>query len=596
MEEKVIVGDIAGIQNFLYNIQWNKSATKRLKGRSLFIELLLEKIKEYLKQKLSNCEDYLISGGKFILICNDFDQEKFDEFNEYKKEIEEKLYKQFYGELQIVFGIAKLNDNFKESLEKAYEDVEKNKLRNFENLLVKDGKWNENMFVFGNWEKDNWFEKDRWTDRVCKFSRDRLIDEDMTWIIEKEFWKDFFDESDKGISYEAWLDLLITKWITKWWVDRNWNRLIKLLKWVDFSNVNINEIKNRKNLLKWVPVFEENEIDLFKKEFEDLKNIEEWDIKPFEALSIKLVEEEKWKQKIRKWFNKLAVLKWDIDDLGKLFMFWLKENNYKENYKELSRILDDFWKEKLYNLIGWNPQYKNKLYVIYAGWDDFVVLGRWDLVIKFYKDLLNEFTKKIFENQEVQDLLKDNTDIYFSGAINLFWPHDTFFTIIKQAEKLLEEAKDKDLNKNKVNIFGQVLKNNEFVGLLEEAEKFYDKFVKTEIVSVGTLRFMLDIARKIKIQENKWKDENEKELDFFEYGTWKSELFYHLGRNYKTKKEDQEKDEFRRYINAMLLWNGGVDFESLSWDNNLFSGKGNKEDAEKLIVMMSLVLYMKRDT
>gem|GEM_PF-6632609 len=57
------------------------------------------------------------------MTCENFDQEKFDE---YKKEIESKLYKQFYGELQIVFGIADLDDsedNFKESIEKAYEDV-----------------------------------------------------------------------------------------------------------------------------------------------------------------------------------------------------------------------------------------------------------------------------------------------------------------------------------------------------------------------------------------------------------------------------------------------------------------------------------------
>ncbi len=78
----IIIGDFSWIQNYLFNIQKNKSATKRLKWRSLFIEMLLEKIMQDLKnykEKIADFEkeDYIISWWKFILIWEKFNIENF---------------------------------------------------------------------------------------------------------------------------------------------------------------------------------------------------------------------------------------------------------------------------------------------------------------------------------------------------------------------------------------------------------------------------------------------------------------------------------------------------------------------------------------
>jgi len=612
---KIVVWDFSWIQNYLFDIRKNKSATKRLKWRSTFIEILLEKIKEDLKNSWvwEIKDDYLLSWWKFVLIFNSFDEEKFKEF---KKKIEEKLFKQFYGELKILFWVADLDDNgkiFKEALNKAYEDAEKNKLKAFASILNENWGWKKEMFVF---------DDDRGPSKVCKFSRDRLIDDDMTKIIKEEFWENFFDETNKWISYEAWLDLLITKWITKWeFKDENKVELIK-----DYKPTKVNlidEIKNRQNLLKWVPVFTEEEIELFKKELleEDFKDTKAGDIKSFEALSYKLIKENEIKR-LKKWFNKLAVLKWDIDNLWEIFQFDLKEDGYYENYKKLSKILDNFWKKELYNLI-----WEKDIYVVYAGWDDFVILWRWNVIIEFYKDLLELFKSYIWnekynddfnyenwieielnweeEKVFIKDLLSipDNYEgksykivskLHFSSAIKLFWSHDTFFTIIKQTEKLLEEAKSWD--KNQVNIFWKVLSNDEFIKLFEEARRFKEEFIENDVVSSWTLMFFLDIARKIMLR-SKFEERN----DPLKYITWKSEVFYHLGRNYKTQKWGDKKDKFREYMNWMLLWNWVSEFKSLGEDNKLFWDYKNwelylKNDVgEKLFIMMSLCLYWKRD-
>jgi len=582
----------------LFNIQKNKTATKRLKWRSVFIEMLLKKIKENLKsykEKIADFEkeDYLISWWKFILIWENFDEGKF---NNFKKEIEEKLFKEFYAELKIIFWVSNWDgkeSSFKKSLIKAYEDVEKNKLRAFESIFIKNWEWNEEKFVFDEKIIWNWKEVTRWPQSVCKFSRDRLVDDVMTKIInEKYLWgneeklKDFYgdDKSNWKISKEAGNDILITEWV------RSWKNLwIKILDKDKIDDVL--EKFDREKLKKWLP-FDENENQI--KTFEDLA----------------------WESN----FNKLAALKWDIDNLGEIFQFDLEDENYYENYKKLSDVLDKFWTEQLYDFIEKN--YKNKLYVVYAGWDDFVILWKWDDVIDFYADLLALFkayvkNKKFDDNFDYSDWIQINWEkiivknlfkssdnsqnksseipLHFSWAINLFSPHDTFFTVVKNTDKLLEEAKE--WNKDQINIFGQVLKNEDFVKILQEAKEFKQKFVDTDIVSMGTLRFLLDIWRKIKLEKSDWKDENWNKRDFFEYGTWKSELFYHLGRNYrgevgrKNQKKSEEKIKFREYINWMLLKNWVEKFESLSWNDNLFES----EIGEKLIVMMSLLLYWERD-
>jgi len=541
--KKIIVGDIAGIQNFLYNIQRNKSATKRLKWRSLFVEILLEKIKKDLENKLW-CKDYLISGWKFILTCENFDQEKFDE---YKKEIESKLYKQFYGELQIVFGIADLDDsedNFKESIEKAYEDVWRNKNQAFSSVLIgKDG-WNSEEFVF-------WW--DRGSDSVCKFSRGDL----MTKKIEDSYVKNIMAESEVDwISQNVANNIIISNYIIK---SKGVSDNIKVF-WEEWKLNNFECLKKD----FYIPKFEsEKEVEGFNKWKSAKDQVKLWDIKSFEALA--------WKGS----FNKLACLKWDIDDLGKLFMFGLEWEwkDYKKSYEDLSDKLESFWKEKLYDLVNGKD-----IYVVYAWGDDFLMLGKWDEIIEFYKELKDKF-------------IKEFSDIHFSGAINLFWPHDTFFTVVKNTDGLLEKAKEGD--KNQITIFGQVVSNDDFDKIIEEVIALNNKYDK-ETVSTGTFRFLLDVAKKMKLFENKGEDDDGNKKEFFEYGTWKSELFYHLGRNYKSKKEDQEKDKFRNYINGMLLWNGSVKYDSLCWNNDLFSGNWTKDDADKLIVMMSYLLYRKR--
>ncbi|MCK9467503.1 MAG: hypothetical protein M0P94_04220 [Candidatus Absconditabacterales bacterium] len=231
---------------------------------------------------------------------------------------------------------------------------------------------------------------------------------------------------------------------------------------------------------------------------------------------------------------------------------------------------------------------------MYAGGDDFLAIGRWNEIIRFYNLLKEKFNDKINKNQNLRKILNNSiSNITFSGAINLFGIHDTFFSVVKQTDILLKEAKDID-GKNQTNIFGQNISNNDFDKLLIESKLFKEKFLIEDesgrsAISISTLRFLLGIARKIILE-----DKNNKE-NLLSYTMWRAELFYHLSRNYKTKDGSNIKDIFRKYIDGMLLENESQDFQSLAGNDDLFNKQNLKDIGAKLVVMMIYLLYQERD-
>ena len=66
---KLISGDISGIQNFIYTIP-SKGALKSLRGRSFYLEILMEQIVDELLDALQLTRANLIynGGGHFLYI------------------------------------------------------------------------------------------------------------------------------------------------------------------------------------------------------------------------------------------------------------------------------------------------------------------------------------------------------------------------------------------------------------------------------------------------------------------------------------------------------------------------------------------------
>lgn len=110
----LIGGDISGVQKFIYTIT-SKGALKSLKGRSFFLELLSEHIvSEILDElKLTRCNIIFLGGGHFYIISHNTLSAK-ETVSDVKEKIDEYLFKEFKGHLQLFLEQEEFHpDNFK---------------------------------------------------------------------------------------------------------------------------------------------------------------------------------------------------------------------------------------------------------------------------------------------------------------------------------------------------------------------------------------------------------------------------------------------------------------------------------------------------
>lgn len=102
----LVCGDLSGIQSFIYNIS-GKMAMKSLKGRSFYVQLLSETIAGELTARCggSAINQVYAAGGKFYLLLPNTDPVR-QAIDIYEREIQEKLWKDLRGDLQVIIGSA----------------------------------------------------------------------------------------------------------------------------------------------------------------------------------------------------------------------------------------------------------------------------------------------------------------------------------------------------------------------------------------------------------------------------------------------------------------------------------------------------------
>lgn len=159
----------------------------------------------------------------------------------------------------------------------------------------------------------------------------------------------------------------------------------------------------------------------------------------------------------------LGILRMDIDNLGKLFIKGLKPEHLSlSTYATISFQLDLFFSGYLNSLRN-REEYRDWLNILYSGGDDLFVVGRWEKTIEFAKIVRNEFAE-----------FTKRRDIGISGGTAFF--HEKF-PIAKGAQMAGEaESASKDReSKNAMTFFGETISwNEEF----ETVKKLKDKLVE----------------------------------------------------------------------------------------------------------------------
>lgn len=549
-EKKLLLvqGDFFGIQDFIFATggETQKRAAKLLRGRSFYVSLLTEcaalKVLDCLG--LPPTSQITNAAGKFLLVAPNTEAVR-KALEQAQKEIDDWFRTHTYGVAGI--GLATLhaccNDFLKQKRGNAQE-------KPFQNLMKK---------LFEQLEETKLQRFD-----LCNQSPDNAVfssfldefDEHGVCLIDgrsparENGMSDLaYDQIKTGEYLTKYKRFLITKSnldhntlklpIFGYYISFSENENItgkfgrlaaedELLRAFDFSMPQSGEepLWNgyaRRHINGYVPKNENEEI----KEFDDLACEDEGE-------------------------QALMVIKGDIDNLGLIFQEGLDGTRQGDNSgpKEgltfakmagLSRQVDAFF---TVFLPYWCHKHYDNTYTVFAGGDDFFLIGPWHSQLRLAEDMQEQFKKYATSNPE----------LHFSAGLYMVKSGGPILHLADRSEKSLEEAKrhnpqnTQPAPKEAVSCYGKTVSWCDFKKLMEKANELGELAEKYKL-SAGYLYGLLQFAD----MEAKTNDKPENALwrSWFAYRT-KRMLDRHRGLN---------SDERQRWHNelAKQIVDEGID-------------------------------------
>jgi len=377
----LLLGDLSGIQSFIFNVP-SKGAAKSLKGRSLYLEILLYVIAHYILKEfnLPITNILYIGGGNFYLLLP---PNKKDKLEELQRKIDKVLFSAH--KRQIWVGLT-------------WEDLNIKDLLNPNRFAKKFGRDIHDKMQFHKMKKfksEDIFNPFSASARRCEVcGEEAKIEEEEIKICEfcdslrrlaRELRKAkyfYLKETDIRKNYKTYKDVF-----SAFGYEAGFCEKLK----DDTRCYLINEIpeKLNNNLVGFIflPI--------------SLPLSEEGNVLSFEELVEK-----------GKGAKQLGVLKIDLDNLGfilgKGWEKWEKEDfnkpcedKQRESKLSISRIA--FLSTMLSLFFNWQvaklaerDEYKDSIYLIFSGGDDVFAVGAWERVFYFLKEIrekFEEFTK-----------------------------------------------------------------------------------------------------------------------------------------------------------------------------------------------------------
>ena len=451
----LIKGDITGIQKFIYSdidLQVtgdSKGLSKRLRGRSFYINLLTDFIAGQFLERLNLYEvNILYSGGGHFFITAPYFEGIDDIISSLIKDINLFLFKKTGSRLGLIIGKEKFGEELYTQANKAIAKVNHNlnkaKYKKYENYLEE--------IIFGQpGEQD--FNDDIKIGKNLPYA-DYLIE------ITTKNSNDFANDSEIVASFEDFN--------TYYFLPNTSESNEKETEEQKIRNF----LKQKENKVKNCRVIAINNSDflMYPEKLSDFKfpisygfrfigchaeiNSQTKSVCSFEELA-----KINYKESKELSYPQLAAIRLDVDNLGGIFGFGLGEKASFSRIATLSRELDLFFSGYMNVLAE-----KYKLYITYSGGDDAFLIGSWFNILHFAKELYKKFKEFTCQNQSFS----------FSAGIFLC---DNHFPIARMSEKTAElEELSKDFEKdgkikNAVTVFGCTLNWDNYCAMIDFAEK-----------------------------------------------------------------------------------------------------------------------------
>ncbi len=453
----LIAGDLSGIQKFIYTIS-SDGALKSLRARSFYLELVTQEVVEQLLSALDLPRTNVIyagGGNLYLLAPGDEETTVKNTIAQVRDRLNEWLRKTFQGKIFLALDCLSFSTkavgtpDFAKAWEKATKQLAGQKSRKFQSQiaeLVKPKPAYEPC-------------------RVCH--RDDLL-------------------SLKPLNYQE-PDSCMACWMCRTMFDLG-AKLFKVEAIARSKQSTIKEYTDRLNIGgTYYYLFPEwTTAKAIADEESTLFLVNDWTLEPYRTgNTVPLLLGNYYGQRcpessldnaehqfmnaremaaIAKGIKRVASLRMDVDNLGKIFAKGLEENQTLPRLAGLSRQMSYFFKVYL-NSLAKNRQdnlpakakklsteSRPNLLFIYAGGDDLFVSGTWNEVVEFAFDIYQSF----------RAYTGYNPDITLSGGISLDGAKFPLYQAAEASGKAENAAKNN--GRDSLGLFEQVFKWDEWLG------------------------------------------------------------------------------------------------------------------------------------
>jgi CRISPR-associated protein Csm1 len=373
--------DLSGIQKYLYQIK-SKYAAKNLKGRSFMLHLIMTGVAKKILDELDMYQSNMIynSGGTFFMLLPNT-PEVAQKLNQIFEEVEKEFLKKFGTHLFLAHGTVpfSMKDVFMGDINqiwnRVFEKINEHKRQSFKTSILNNY---ENFFEpFGNPHAD----KDSITGEEITgepIKKESMILNPITWqqvelgkkLKKAKYWyiiKGGWSNKETDMDFLGYAHLVTEESIS---ILEDLENVTQL----QFNDTNF--AGPHKRMIQGFEFYGGNDYPADK----------DGNPKTFDLLT-------------KGNYNKLGVVRMDVDNLGYLFKngFTKKQRTFGR-YASLSRNLDLFFRAHINHIWKRNPTYKDHVFILYSGGDDLFVLGDWDIVREFAEEIRNEFRKFVCYN------------------------------------------------------------------------------------------------------------------------------------------------------------------------------------------------------
>ncbi len=582
----LIGGDFYGIQDFIFSMHGDtrKLRSKLLRGRSFGVTLLTELAARLICKRLGlpYMSILLSAAGKFHILAPNLDS-TWATLDRCEQEINDWLFERTYGETSI--GISRTvsapkdftRGSFRRLWDEHLQNVEEEKYHKID--LEACGGVVEHYFdTFDHAlepeervcplcakrpanvkTKDDWLLA-REVAATCSFCRDHVYLGEK--LVKNDFVAIYFNDRaiqkvGGGELLEPIFGMYQLEFHKDWQPSKQFHPSLSSL-W----QIGVNEdgsiptgatAKPIRGHVPWFRAIDNDDdclLESAKKENkreEMIEQIREGAIKTFSHIAVKSRTRVSDGDKVVcHGIEALGVLKGDVDHLGMLFGCGLSDERFTiSRLATLNRQLESFFSLYLPHKLAVTDEYFDT-YTVFSGGDDLFLIGPWNRMAALALEIRDSFARFACNNDEIT----------ISMGITIRKPNTPVDAMAEEVETALKSAKNE--GRNRITMFGQTMKWDDFRSLLEK-KKEMEMWLDQGFISDVMFYKLNDFIHMAQMEE-RLTQEKRVSIKALGYLKWPALFRYHLERNVMGDK-DQRKiaiEEVGKAFEWIKTYKGGV--------------------------------------